>query len=64
MTTTYSTTNGDGLDPALVSALVAALRDLRFGSIEVVVHNSRVVQLERRERVRFADADGPRRTER
>ncbi|HTK40479.1 MAG TPA: YezD family protein [Gemmatimonadales bacterium] len=51
---TYSTTNGDLLDPALASALVAALRGLRFGSIEVVVHDSRVVQLERRERVRLA----------
>jgi hypothetical protein len=63
MTTTYSTTNGDRLDPALLNALAAALRGLRFGSIEVVVHDSRVVQLERRERVRFADT-GARRTER
>jgi hypothetical protein len=57
---TYSTPNGDRLDPALASALLAALRGLRFGSIEVVVHDSKVVQLERRERVRFASPEsGP-----
>jgi len=55
---TYSTTNGGGLDPALAGALAAALRGLRFGSLEVVVHDSRVVQLERREKVRFPAAEG------
>ena len=57
MAATYSTTNGDRLDPALAAALAAALRGLRFGSIEVVVHDSRVVQLERRERVRLTSSD-------
>jgi hypothetical protein len=33
-----------------------ALRGLRFGSVEIVVHDSRVVQLERRERFRFDKA--------
>ncbi len=51
--TTDSTANGDRLDPALAAALAAALRGLRFGSVEVVVHDARVVQLERRERVRI-----------
>jgi len=55
---TYSTTNGDGLDPALAGALAAALRGLRYGSLEVVVHDSRVVQLERREKVRFPATEG------
>jgi hypothetical protein len=57
MAATYSTTNGDRLDPALAAALAAALRGLRFGSIEVVVHDSRVVQLERRERVRLTSTE-------
>lgn len=60
-TTTYSA-GGDRLDPALASALAAALRGLRFGSVEVVVHDSRVVQLERRERVRVVPP--PHRAER
>ncbi|HET8622446.1 MAG TPA: YezD family protein [Gemmatimonadales bacterium] len=41
------------LDPALLRELAAALRGLQFGTIELVVHDARVVQLERRERVRF-----------
>jgi hypothetical protein len=59
MATTYSTTNGDRLDPALAAALVAALRGLRFGSIEIVLHDSRVVHVERRERVRLGEAETP-----
>lgn len=35
------------------AGLVArALRDLRYGSVEVVVHDGRVVQVERREKLR------------
>lgn len=30
-----------------------ALESLRYGSIEIVVHDGRVIQIERRERVRF-----------
>jgi hypothetical protein len=30
-----------------------ALEDLRFGSVEIVVQDGRVVQVERREKVRF-----------
>ena len=39
--------------------LVAALRDLRFGSVEIVIQDSRVVQIERREKVRL-DREGVR----
>jgi hypothetical protein len=42
---------------ALSPALLRALRGLRFGSVEIVVHDGRVVQIERRERVRFDSAD-------
>jgi hypothetical protein len=34
-----------------------ALAEIRFGSIEIVIQDSRVVQLERREKVRF-DREG------
>ncbi len=37
--------------------VLAALRGLRFGSVEVVVHDGRIVQIERREKVRLEDAD-------
>jgi hypothetical protein len=37
----------------LAERIVQALRGLRYGSVEIVVHDGRVVQFERRERVRF-----------
>ncbi len=38
-----------------------ALSEIRFGSIEIVIQDSRVVQIERREKVRFdRQAGGPR----
>lgn len=43
-------------------ALVEALRGLRFGAVEAVVHDGRVVRIERREKVRIEDdptAGGP-----
>ena len=41
------------LSPTLLRELRQALRSIRFGAIELVIHDGRVVQLERRERVRF-----------
>ena len=43
------------------SRILQAVRSLDYGSVEVVVHDSRVVQIERREKVRF-DEPGTRRT--
>ena len=37
-------------------AVVESIRALRFGSIEIVVHEGRVVQIETREKVRFDEA--------
>lgn len=34
-------------------AVIAALRELRFGTVEVTVHQSRIVQLSRSEKIRF-----------
>jgi hypothetical protein len=36
-----------------------AVRGLRFGSVEVLVHDGRVVQVETRAKVRFADDRPP-----
>jgi hypothetical protein len=43
----------------LGQVLVRALRGLRFGSVEIVVHDGSVVRIERRERIRL-DATHPR----
>ena len=45
--------------PDLGPTVLRALRGLRFGSVEIVVHDGRVVQIERRERLRL-DAAGHR----
>ncbi len=42
-----------GLPPALLREIGLALRAIRYGAIELVIHDGRVVQLERREKVRF-----------
>jgi hypothetical protein len=41
------------LPAALTRELAQALRSIRYGTIELVIHDGRVVQLERREKVRF-----------
>jgi len=41
------------LPPALLRELRLALRAIRYGAIELVIHDGRVVQLERHEKVRF-----------
>ena len=34
--------------------ILAALDGIRYGSVEIVVHDGRIVQIERREKVRLA----------
>lgn len=45
------------LDPTEIEIL-RLIRALRYGSIEIQIHDARVVQIERRERLRF-DRDRP-----
>jgi hypothetical protein len=55
-----STNSVDLLISGDLSQLLArALRGLRFGSVEIVVHDGSVVRIERRERIRL-DATHPR----
>lgn len=39
-------------DPVL-AAVKAAIDAIQFGSVEIVIHDSKVVQIERKEKVRF-----------
>ena len=48
------------LSPQLLRELRKALRTIRFGAIELVIHDGRVVQLELREKVRL-EPDGSER---
>lgn len=40
-------------DPALIEAVTAAIARLRFGTVQLTVHDGRVVQLDVTERQRF-----------
>ena len=37
----------------IVLQIAAILQDIRFGSVEVVVHDGRIVQIDKRERFRI-----------
>ncbi len=42
--------------------ILRAVRGIRFGSVEIVIHDSRVVQIERKEKVRIDSTFIPDRT--
>jgi hypothetical protein len=45
----------------IADELTQALSEIRFGSIEIIIQDSRVIQIERREKVRFdRQSGGPR----
>ena len=33
--------------------IIVALKGIRYGSVEIIVHDSKVVQIERKEKMRF-----------
>jgi hypothetical protein len=45
-------------DPRVTDAIRRALGGVQFGSVEIVVHEGRVVQIERREKVRWDSVAG------
>lgn len=47
-------------EAAVLREVARQLAGLRFGSIEIVVHDGAVTQIERREKVRFPCTNGPR----
>jgi hypothetical protein len=40
-------------ESAILREIQNALRDLRFGAVEITVHNAQVVQIERKEKFRL-----------
>lgn len=42
-----------GPDERILQRVLEVIKDLHYGSVEVVVHDGKVVQIERREKVRF-----------
>ena len=51
--------NPHQLNQDLAHKILLAIKDLRFGSVEVMIHDSRIVQIERKEKIRL-DADSSR----
>ena len=43
----------------VANKILLAIKDLRFGSVEVIIHDSRIVQIERKEKIRI-DTDSSR----
>ena len=37
----------------IANQIAVALQGIRFGSVEIIVHESKVVQIERKEKLRF-----------
>ena len=44
----------DGVLESVMVEIVRSIKNVRFGSVEITIHDSQVVQIERKEKVRFA----------
>jgi len=49
-------------DLDLTNTILLALREIRYGSVEIIIHDSRIVQIERKEKIRM-NTDSSRRTQ-
>ena len=56
-----SSTQDDGYLQKVTAEIVRSLRGLRFGSLEVVVHDGKVVQIQRTEKLRVESGSEGRR---
>jgi len=63
MNTPLQQSNGlaDETHRQLTQQILRALQDIRYGSVEIIIHDSRIVQIERKEKIRI-DRDSSRAT--
>ncbi|MFO1519988.1 MAG: YezD family protein [bacterium] len=48
-------TAGKNLElPQLSEFILKSIQDLRFGSVEIIIHDGKVVQIEKKEKTRFS----------
>lgn len=40
-------------DQKVLAAIAEALKSIQFGAVEITLHNGQVVQIERKEKIRF-----------
>ncbi|HKP01655.1 MAG TPA: YezD family protein [Nitrospiraceae bacterium] len=43
----------DEMHRHLIQNILRAIQEIRFGSVEIVIHDSKVVQIERKEKIRI-----------
>lgn len=43
----------DAVSTAIKDRILQALQGIRFGAVEIVIHDGKIVQIERKERLRF-----------
>jgi len=49
--------SGDSGNQEIFRKIIDAIENIRYGSVEVTIHESRVVQIERKEKIRFDKYD-------
>ena len=45
-------------DTKILDEIIAAIHDINYGEIVITIHNSKIVQIEKREKKRFAQRGG------
>ncbi len=51
-------TNNEKADQKVLQEILRAIQTVRYGAVEIIIHDSKVVQIERREKVRFDNDSG------
>ncbi len=46
------------LEPSQLPAIATALKDLRYGYVQLVVHEGKLIRIERVERIRLTESSG------
>jgi hypothetical protein len=50
---THTSAPDKGWSPDIEQQILSAIKQVRFGSVEILIHNSKIVQIERKEKIRF-----------
>lgn len=51
-------TKNEKADQKVLQEILRAIQTVRYGAVEIIIHDSKVVQIERREKVRFDNDSG------
>ena len=51
--TQHSNGLGDETHRQLTQRILRVLQEIRYGSVEIIIHDSKVVQIERKEKIRI-----------